>query len=265
MDIKNNGKTVDLKKRLFLMVLLAVYPICILQSCVLSPIYTITDSNVSYDILPIVLKYLGIVIDIFNIFFSLSIVIYGLIRYSLSEIRSTFIMVIAAPLLKNLLKLLLSPIVDGKPSVEFFLMDMYSLGLSAVLEIIQLLVIIYVVYKFVIAKYKEKVARINKAADRLGKDKIPSTAILPFEGMLDIKNPLQFGALISSIIVVAVRVIMLVIHDINMKWFPADINNALIFFGGYIIEIVVGLLGYFLMIYVFISIGANDSAAFDKK
>ena len=249
----------SLEKRLTFSTLLVIYPLYLLGSCVVSPLYTATDSNVSYDLLPIILKYLGVVIDIFGIYISLAIAIYGLIKLEMSKIKPVLTAVLLSPLFKNILKLIISPIVDGRPTLDIFLMDVYSLGLSSAFEILQLVLAMYITYKYAAIRYKERLAVIKKAAMRLGESNVPSVEIVPFDSILNLKNPLQYGAFVSSLIVTIVRVVMLVIHDINFGWFFSDVNTVLLFVGGYLVEIAVGALGYFCMLYIFINFASKES------
>lgn len=248
----------SLKKRLKLATLLLIYPMYLIGACVVSPLYTMTDSDISYDLLPVIFKYLGVAIDIFGIYISLAIIIYGLLKFKAIEIKGIIILVLASPLFKNVLKLIVSPIVDGRPTIDMFFMDMYSLSISSVFEILQLAVAIYITYRYAITGYKDRAAAVKKAAERLGEATPASLVLLPFEKILNLKNPLQYGAFVSSCIVTVVRIVMLIIHDVNFGWILYDINTVLLFFGGYLIELVIGALGYFAMLYIFISFGSKE-------
>jgi hypothetical protein len=251
----------SIEKRLTFTALFVIYPLYLVGACVVSPLYTATASNISYEVLPVILKYLGVFIDIFGIYISLSIAIYGLLKLDIPKTKSVLALILASPLFKNVLKLIVSPIVDGKPTVDIFLMDVYSLGLSSVFEILQLALAIYITYRYAISRYKERVAVIKKAAARLGDSNVPGIEVVPFDSIFNLKNPLQYGAFASSLTVTIVRIIMLIVHDINFGWFFSDINTVLLFVGGYLVEIVIGALGYFCMLYMFLSFASKESDA----
>ena len=145
-EITFNQKDSDLKKRLLFTILFIVYPAYVLLSCVISPIHTITDSNIAYKVLPLVFYFLNVIVDILVIYLSLATVIYGMYRLSVKNLRSVLILALCAPLFKNALKLLVSPLVDGMPSLNNLIVDIYSLALSGLLEVLQLAVVIFISY-----------------------------------------------------------------------------------------------------------------------
>ena len=90
-----NEQEVRLKRKLLLVILFIVYPAYILQACAVSPLYTITDSNILYNgFISLLFYFLGIIIDLFVIYISLSTVIYGMYKFPIREIRSTIAFVL---------------------------------------------------------------------------------------------------------------------------------------------------------------------------
>lgn len=235
-DISLNKQDAGLKRRLLFIALFIVYPACIINSCIVSPIHTITDSNVAYRVLPLVFYFLGIIIDLFIIFISLATGIYGMYRLPVDKIRSLIILVLLAPVFKNTLKLVMSPIIDGMPTLNNFIVDIYSLAISGLLEVLQLAVVLFIAYKAIKRRNKE-------------------IASIPFEKILDLKNPLQFGAFISSAVICGIRVLMWLINDLSSIYSPT-IN--MVFFLPYILEIVGGIIGYGFVLYVFIIISSKE-------
>ena len=259
MDIKNHFSTLKdqgLKKRLFNIILFVVYPAYLLHSCVVSPLYTVFDSNVETELLSLVFYALYNFIDIAVIFLSCAVIIYGIYRLSLKEIKKAYAFVLVAPVFKYVLKLIVSPIVDGIVDLEQILMDLYSIGVSCVLEILQLWIIIYVARAY-IEKHKSVQSVIAKASSRMGEAK-PDASAVPFKKIFDIKNPLQRGAFTSALIVTAVRILMLAIHDISNSISALDFGGVLVILGAYVIELSVGVFGYLAMLYIFISIATKD-------
>ena len=252
-----NERDLKLKKRLFSVILYIIYPAYILHSCVISPLYTITDSNVAYKgIISLSLRFVYEVIDLFVIFLSLSVIIYGLCRLGLKNMRSSITVALLAPVFKYVLKIIVSPFIDGFVDLDQFMMDMYTLAISGGLEILQLTVILLLSY-IGIKKYREKRELIEKAYTKLSdKTKVVYNAeLLPFEKIFGVNNPLQLGALISAIIVFVVRVIMHLVNDLATYY---NIVFNMLFFLPYILSLIVGVLGYLMMIYVFINIGLQD-------
>ena len=252
-----NERDLKLKKRLFSIILYIAYPAYILHSCIVSPLYTITDSNVAYKgILSLSFRFLYEVIDLFVIFLSLAVMIYGLCRLGAKNMRSVIALAMLAPFFKYILKIIVSPFVDGFVDIDQFLMDVYTLAISGGLEILQLTIIIFLSY-IGIKKYRERAEILGKAYDRLSdKSKIQySEELLPFEKIVGMKNPLQRSAIISAAIVFAFRIAMHVINDLSTY---ANIVFNMLFFLPYILSLAAGVLGYLLMLYVFINIGLHD-------
>jgi len=250
-----NEQDHKLKRKLLLLMLFIVYPAYILQACVISPIYTITDSNILYSgLISLIFYFLGIVIDIFVIFLSLAAVIYGMHKFSLRELRSVIVLALMAPVFKNILKIIVSPLVDGAIDPELLLMDIYSLSISSVLEVIQLSIILLIAYR-PMKKYRTQLAVVEKAAERIGKENVPDMRLIPFKKPISIKNPLQYGALVSGIIVMSVRILMRVINDIG---YLSSITFDMLFFLPYILALISGVVGYLLMTYTYISLEPND-------
>lgn len=254
-DITLNERDLKLKKLLFSIILYIAYPAYILHSLVVSPLYTITDSNIAFNgIIPLSLYFVYNIIDIFVIFLSLAVVIYGLCRLGGKAMRSVIALVMLAPIFKYVLKIIISPFIDGFVDFDQLLMDVYNLGISGCLEILQLLIILLLA-NISIKKYRDRSIAMKKAYARLGKEYADRDTLLPFEKLFSTKNPLQNGALISAIFVFVVRLAM---HLINDLWGTVNIVFNMLFFLPYILSFISGILGYFLMFYVFISIGMRD-------
>ena len=244
-----------LKKKLLMTVLCVIYPTYILHSCVVSPIYTATSSNIAYNLIPLVFYFVGIIIDIFVIFLSLSLIIYGLLRLDLKRMISIIVAVFLSPFFKYALKLVVSPFVDGVVDANQIFLDIYSMLISGILEVLQYSLILFVAYMS-IKKFKTKVFAIKKASERIVKEKLPDISPIPFKHLIDLKNPLQFGAFISGFTIAAIRVLMRLISDI---WTLSGITFDLLFFLPYILALLIGIFGYLFMLYMFMNLSLRDS------
>ena len=240
-----------IKKDLFRRILFIVYPAYFIHSCITSPVFTVFDSNVETGSIALLFYALNIAIDLFVMFFSYAVVIYGIYKLSLKEIRPVFYFALLAPVFKYVLKLIVSPIIDGFVSFDQFLMDLYTIAVSGTLEMLQLLAVVMIARKY-INKHKSIVKVVNKASERIGAEKAPDLKVFPFNSFFDFKNPVQRGALTSAVIVTALRIVMLLINDVSKGIVLSDFMNIALFFGGYALELVVGFVGYMFMLYVFI-------------
>ena len=246
-----------LKKRLVLAVLCMAYPAYIIHSCVTSPLFTVYDSNIETSSISLIFYGMNLILDLFVFFLTYSVSIYGMYRLNKNDLHPIFAVSILATVFKYVLKLIMTPIIDGFISWDQFFMDIYSIGISAVLEILQFVIIILLTQSY-IKKYKAVNAIVNKASVRIGEADAPDMSALPYKSLFDLKNPLQRGAFISGVVVSAARIIMLLINDLSMKWSFENPAEILVFVGGYLLEIAVGVIGYMLMLYIFIILASKD-------
>lgn len=262
MDIQKHIcelKDERLKKRLFRIILFIAFPAYIIHSCVTSPLYTVFASDVALQSYSLIFDVLNDLIDLFVFFLGYATVIYGIYRLSLKKIKTTFYFAMLAPVFKYLLKLAVSPIVDGILDFNDLLIGLYSFGISGVLEITQFLAVIFA-SKAYIDRHKKMEEIVSKASKTVGSaDGAPDLSVLPFKKIFNLKNPLQRSAFISSVIVSAVRIVMLLINDISKGIYAVDLGGYLILIGGYLLEIVIGVIGYMFMLYVFITLGQKEN------
>jgi len=239
-----------LSKKLFRAILLTVYPAYILHSLLFSPIYTVLYSDIGVNpVIPILLYFLLVLIDLFAFFIAFSVIIYGLCRYPAEKIKKVFALVFLAPLFKYLLKMAVSPFIDGIPTASQLSRDIFTLATSYLLEVLQFLIVLLLTFSAA-KRYRERRATVVKAAAEISE----STHLIPFKRLISFKNPLQYGAFISSFVIIFGRVASLAISDLSKNWKISGINGYISFFTPYVMEIVVGAIGYFFMLYVFITI-----------
>lgn len=258
---KSEKKTLpSVGRTLFRIILFFVYPAYVLHSLVVAPIYTVCASNVGIpEAVTVAMYYLFVLIDLLVFFVSFSVIIYGLCHLSLREMKKTLILIALSPLFKYLLKFLISPFVDGIPTIDTLIIDLYAYGISGVLEILQYLIVFALAYKPAVS-YRKGVILMKKtylSAD--GKSTVSFSPLVPFKKLFNFKNPLQLGAFVSAVVIIVGRVSSLAINDINNHWKIIGINQYIAFFAPYVIEIVVGFIGYFLMLYVFIQLYSKTS------
>ena len=253
MNILNKNN--NLKKKLFNIILFTVYPLYILHSLIVSPLFTILYSNVAVPtFLPVILYFITVGIDILALWIMFSVTIYGLCKEPFKNIKNILFLCVFAPVFKYILKIIISPFIDGIPSVDTLLMDLYTIGISCSAEMLIFLLVVLIVYKPA-QIYLGKKASVLKSANMLGLEDEPETVVLiPFKKMYHKDNPLQRGAVVSTFIITVSRLINLAISDISKGWQIFGINQYIKFFGAYFAEITVGIVGYFIMLYFYIAI-----------
>ena len=253
-------KEKKLKKYLLRGILWIAYPIYALQSLAVYPLYTILESNVALASVAPVFKYIGILMDLFVFFLSNSIIIYGLLRLSFSRIRSVFWLVLCLPLFKYALKLAISPLIDGIPGQLQFWMDLYTIALSAALEMLQFLIIFWLT-STIIKHYK---LRLCQETGKM-KATVNIENLIPFPSTLRLKNPLLGCAFGTALIVTTVRIVMLIISDLNHHWIITGFSGYLVFFGFYLLELLFGFLGYLLMLMIFMQLASLEAKETNKS
>lgn len=254
MDKKTEITDISLKKKLLRIILFIAYPAYVLHSLVFSPLYTVLYSDIGVNpVFHVILYYLLVLIDLFVFFTSFAVMIYGMCRYSPDEIKSIFILIFLLPIFKYVLKILISPFIDGIPTLDLLIIDLFSYGVSALLEIIQF-VIVFLFSLSPARRYRDHRATVTKAAARIGSELPESLALVPFKKPISFRNPLQRGAFISAVVIIVGRVFSLAMSDLDRNWNITGINGYLSFFAPYLIETIVGCIGYFFMLYVYITV-----------
>ena len=246
-----------LKRRLFRIILFIVFPAYIVHSCVTSYLYTVFYNNVELRSFSIIFDILNDVIDLFAFFICYAVVIYGLYRLSFKEIKKTFYLALFSPAFKYVLKLAFSFVGYTKIDLTQLWMGVYSFSISCVLEMIQFLLIIFI-SKAYIDKYKKIESVVNKASKTIGDSASGDLEVIPFKHIFSLKNPLQRGSFISAVIVSILRIIMLAINDISKGIYAVDFGGYMLLVGGYILEAVIGVIGYMFMLYIFITLASKE-------
>lgn len=261
MDINNHINQLRdeaLARRLLKIILFVAFPAYIVHSCVTSPLFTFFYNDVGLRDFAIIFNILNGIIDLFVFFLSYAVVIYGLYRLSLDKIKHTFYLSLFAPAFKYALKLIVSIVGYSKIDINQILEGLYSFGISCTLEMLQFLAIIFI-SKSYIDKYKQMENIANKASRVSGASSAADLSVVPFKRILSIKNPLQRGALVSACVVSALRIVMLAINDTSKGIYAVDFVGYMILIGGYLLELVIGVIGYMFMLYLYITLATKDN------
>jgi hypothetical protein len=174
------------------------------------------------------------------------------------NMKNIFILILASPFFKYLLKFLITPFVDGI-SPDNIVIDLYSYGISGLLETLMYVAVILLSMRGA-KKYRELGLLFKKnQTDATENKSLAYFPLIPFKSVFSFKNPLQCGAFTSAVLIIAVRVISLAIKDMSQHWKITGINQYLTFFAPYVLECLVGIVGYFMMLYIFIQFYTKTS------
>lgn len=255
--MKNNNDTSPdnlISKRLFRTILFIIYPTYILHSLVISPAFTTLSSDAGVDrIFPVALYFISVLIDIFAFFLAFAVIVYGVLNIPLKRMKSTLIIIFLAPLFKYLLKWFISFWIDGIPNIDNLVIDLYTLGISYVLETIQFALVL-VASILIAKKYRNRCLMEQKKSALSQKTSDVDLSLMPFKKFISLKNPLQLGAIFSSLVIVAGRVYARLVNDLSYKYELTSINQYLSLLEPYVLVLIVGVIGYFFMLFVYMSL-----------
>lgn len=217
----------------------------VLTSCVLSPIYMQIGNDVvyMYTFLPIILDYAILLFETMYLALIFAGVAYS--AYAINNGTEKKIPNIVYPLslifVKHALNLLVSSIIDSYIDITF------DLPVTFILMCVDALIIAVV---WIIANHKSilhftKVKKIMKAAKYLDTAEYDNALdIFPFNGFINLKNPIIFAIFIGAIISTGSMIIQRLYADIFVLGVPGSIFEIAEMFIAYIFDLLLGLAGY---------------------
>lgn len=238
--------------------------LAVLTSCLLSPIYTQIENDITfmYTVLPIVLNYVIILFETLYLsllFAVVSYVVYG-IHKGQENVKSNIVYIITVAVLKHTLNLAVSSIIDSYVDVAFDIPVTLLLLLADTLT----LAVVWLIANYKCKKHFAHAKKMQKASKYLNTVEYnESAAIYPFNGFLDLKNPIIFPVFIGSLISVSVLIIQRLYADFIVLGVPNSFYEVIEIILAYLIDILLGLAGYaaacFASSYIFASKTSSDS------
>jgi len=228
-----------LKKKLTLWMLIVSFGITLISSLVLSPIYVVVSSNITFieTPLPDLLYYVISLLDVAFYCVCLPILILSFTIFFVSSARTILLIYVCAPLLRRALDLLMTYAIyhdiddlDIVSCVWFLIFD-YALLITVT------------VISCVVAK------RFYSASPAVG-DTVSLKGILPTVGVYSGSNPLQRSALLCALVFTGLRVISRIINDVSYGA-PASISEILVMVIAYLSDILIGVVFYASALAVF--------------
>ncbi len=232
--------------------------VAILNSCALSPIYVQIESNISfeYTVLPIVLNYTVLVFDTLYISFlisSLAYSVYGTHKGRVNK-TETYIFIVTIVLLKHILNLVVSSVIDGYIDIAFDIpMVIYSIAIDLLV-----LAVIALIANHMCKKHFAHVRAMLKASkyiETVDYDEMEN--VYPFKGFFRIKkNPILIPAFAGAVITSLIFIVQRLFADFVVLGAPSTVFELLDIFISYLGDIVFGLLAYtasyFALSYIFL-------------
>lgn len=240
-----NNITTGTRSPRFAILLLSLI-VAVLNSCVLSPVYVQIESNIAfeYTILPIILNYAVLTFD--TIYISLLVAalaysVYGIHSRTEGK-RETYVYIIGIVVLKHVVNLTVSSVIDGYIDVSFDIpMTIYTIIIDLLL-----LAIVALVANHVCKLHFAHVRTMLKASRHLEAVEYNEMEnVYPFKGFFRIKhNPLLVPALTGAIITSFLLIIQRLFADFVVLGAPSNFIEIIDIFLSYIGDVLFGLMSY---------------------
>jgi len=271
MNQSNKTKTSELPlsdtklfSSLFLTVSLIAFSVALIFSVVLAPLITLvnSDGTISYlpDILEIVLQLLHLIM----FFTCYAATCFCLYRFPFKRSVPILAVFSVATVFKYsfnavseiiFAKILGFTVASGAAQRAFI-----SITVQSGLELLQYATIILIAF-FVFKKHKYNEALAKKSALKLNKPYNERASVFPFTKILSLKNPLQRVAFISALTASLFRIVPRIYYDISQLLFfkiPLTFEDHMWMLLYYSSDIIFGIFGYFIMIFIFNKFDTKD-------
>lgn len=242
MNNKNAASSLSPRLTIYILSLF----VAILNSCVLSPIYVQIESNISfeYTAFPIVLNYAVLIFDILYISFLFSALAYSVygVNKGCVDKKETFILTITIVVLKHVLNLLVSSVIDGYIDISF---DIPLTIYSIIIDLLVLLTVALIANNNCKKHFAHVRAMIkaSKYIDTIEYNEMND--VFPFKGFFRIKkNPVLTSAFAGAIITSLIFILQRLFADIVVLGAPSTLFEMLDIGISYLVDILFGLLSY---------------------
>ena len=214
------------------------------------------DKTIGIPYIANILDILQVVLNVAAFFTCYAIVEYSLCRFKFSKAVIFVTTFSVATLLKYGLYMVSSFFIfDSVPSTSEALKNAIGqFATNALIELAQFLIVTVLSF-FIINKHKKVTDIAVRKAEKIGVDFDPRTRIFPFKKLLSFKNPLQFSAFITATVVSSFMIVNRLIYDIWLifnlnQGLPGGWVDVLWMIVGYGSDILCGIVGYFIMIFI---------------
>ena len=242
--MKLSSDSLRLRRALYLIEALALVLLYAAYSFLLSPLYAAAVSNVAVadTVLPELLYYLSRIVELLAISVSYAVMIFGIWKFSLSQIALSPVIFILATLFKYGANLAVSWIIAGGVS-EIWVWDLVNLLFYTALEAIQLAIVLIAV---------NSVLKKQKKRDRLLAGTGKESVVYPFRGLYDKSNCLMRSAMLSAVIVFVSKILGVLINDVYAilsAGLPQEGSTVILMLVNYLSNLIFGVICYIAVIF----------------
>ncbi len=245
-------------------ILIIALILAVLTSCILSPVYTQIDNDITlmHTVLPTILDALIILFESLYIALLCAVATYSVygIRKGTESLSLSIISVVSVIFLKHALNLTVSTIIDGYIDVIFDIPVTLMLFAADLL----LVAVVALVADNKFKKHFSHAKKIAKAAKHLNTVEYSELgAIYPFEGFLNLKNAMLVPIFTGAVISTSMLILQRLYADIIVIGAPQSIYEIIEIVVFYTFDILVGLASYtasyFAAKFIFIKLSAQES------
>ncbi len=255
---RSNTAQSKFRGKLELTLLLVSLSFCVIFSFVLSPLITYVNNDGTISYLPDILEAMQWVVNLLCFFICYSITDFAIYRFRISKYWIFVFIFSVMTVIKYLLNLVSAFFVFGRaPSdKEQLKQQIATVVLHTVIELLQYALVV-ISSTAILSKFKKLSDIAEKSAEKIGIDYDRRDKVFPFEKLVSKKNPLQYSALWTAIIVTLFMLANRVVFDIYFG-LPQDLIDGLWMAGGYLSDVLFGVLGYLIMMLVFNRCDTSD-------
>lgn len=235
MNLSQNDKKTQGRLCLISAALLGgIYSLCCL---VISPIYIMLISDIVFagTAVPVLLSYLGNLLEVLAIAVFYGVLISATFRFGVGAFKKGLLVFAVATVYKYSLNAVMSWIMDGSVPTDW-IWDLADVLFYSVLEMVQLTVVVLLV-NGVARRWSEYTASLSK---------VGNTASAPY------KNPITRSALFCALTVFVSKILGLLINDvftIVMYGLPKQGSTVLLMLLAYLSNLIYGVLCYVTVLF----------------
>lgn len=231
-----------------------------INSCVLSPIYIQIENNITFEYtpLPIILNYVILIFDVLYIsllFAALTYSVYAIHKGTESK-KNTVVIVTAIVILKHILNLAVSSIIDSYIDITFDI----PMTLYLILIDLLLLAVVAIIANQKCRKHFSHARAMLKASKYLQTVEYNEMEdIFPFKGFFKIQHTILMPIFIGSVISAGLFVIQRLFADLVVLAAPSSFFEVGDIIISYATDILFGLISYTVSYFAVSFIFLNDT------
>lgn len=238
-----------IRKRLYLLNAVS-FAVCYSVCCfVILPIVFYMDSDIAYEssVLPSILYYFKVILEIIAVSLAYATAIYGIYRLGNRNFRGIIVVFAASTAYKYFANVLVSWIFTEQSIPVGWFMDIVDVLYFTVLEAVQLLIVFCLAARF-IGRYRNR----YDAVARLGESVSDGDRVFPLKWTYDKSNCISKSVFVCAVITFAAKTLGTLVSDvwnIILYRLPNSASDIAMMIFAYVLNAVLGALCYFATVF----------------